>query len=53
LWLCAAVKEPAADHRQDELLPIEHYEYFCYLTTEPLTPWQAHRGYGERATSET
>ena len=29
------------------------YEYFCYLTTEPLTPWQAHRGYGERATSET
>lgn len=22
-------------------------------TTEPLTPWQTHRKYGERATSET
>ncbi len=46
-------KDATGDHRQGELLEIEHYEYFCYVTTEPLSPWQAHRTYGERATSET
>jgi hypothetical protein len=46
-------KDPAEDHPQGELLEIEHYDYFCYVTTEPLSPWQAHRAYGERATSET
>ena len=29
------------------------YDYFCYVTTERLTPWQAHKRYGERATCET
>lgn len=29
------------------------YEYFCYVTTERLTPIEAHRLYGERATCET
>lgn len=29
------------------------YDYFCYVTTEALTPWQAHKKYGERATCET
>lgn len=29
------------------------YVYFCYVTSEPFTPWQAHRSYGERATCET
>ena len=29
------------------------YDYFCYVTTEPLAPWQAHKKYGERATCET
>ena len=29
------------------------YDYFCYVTTESLTPWQAHKKYGERATCET
>jgi len=27
--------------------------YFCYVTTEALTPWQTHKKYGERATCET
>jgi hypothetical protein len=45
--------ECADDHPQGELLALEHYESFCYVTTEPLSPWQAHRTYGERATSET
>lgn len=46
-------KAPAADHAQGELLPLAQYDYFCYVTTEPLSPWQAHRTYGQRATSET
>jgi len=29
------------------------YDNFCYVTTERLTPWQAHKSYGERATCET
>jgi len=29
------------------------YDYFCYVTTEVLTPWQTHKKYGERATCET
>ena len=46
-------KELLNDHPQEELLELEHYDYFCYVTTEPLSPWQTHRKYGERATSET
>jgi hypothetical protein len=46
-------KEIVNDHPQEELLEREDYDYFCYVTTEPLTAWQAHRKYGERATSET
>ncbi len=29
------------------------YDIFCYVTTEPLTPWAAHTQYGQRATCET
>jgi hypothetical protein len=29
------------------------YEYFCYVSTEPLNPWDTHKAYGKRATSET
>ena len=32
---------------------VEEPDYFCYVTTERLTPWQAHKRYGERATCET
>ena len=38
---------------QQKLLNIKRYEYFCYVTTEPLSPWAAHKKYGERATCET
>ena len=27
--------------------------YFCYTTNANYSPWQAHKKYGERATSET
>lgn len=35
------------------LIDIPVYDYFCYVTTEPLAPMEAHRKYGERATCET
>lgn len=38
---------------QSELWDMTEYDYFCYVTTETLTPWQAHKMYGERATCET
>ncbi len=38
---------------QPELLDDPVYDYFCYVTTERLTPWGAHKTYGQRATCET
>jgi hypothetical protein len=38
---------------QLDLLATTGYDYFCYVTTEALTPWQTHKKYGERATCET
>jgi hypothetical protein len=38
---------------QLDLLATTGYDYFCYVTTEALMPWQAHKKYGERATCET
>ncbi len=35
------------------LLNVKCYDYFCYVTTEPFTPWATHKKYGERATCET
>jgi hypothetical protein len=34
------------------LFPIPKYEFFCYVTNLPLTPWETHKCYGKRATSE-
>ena len=44
---------PKEESPQLELLGTTNYDYFCYVTTEALTPWQAHKKYGERATCET
>ena len=41
------------DSRQGKLLDMRAYDYFCYVTTENLMPWQTHKQYGERATCET
>ncbi len=35
------------------LIEIFEYAYFCYVTTENLTPIEAHEKYGKRATCET
>ena len=44
---------PKAESPQLDLLETTEYDTFCYVTTEALTPWQAHKKYGERATCET
>jgi hypothetical protein len=44
---------PKAESPQLDLLETTQYDYFCYVTTEALTPWQTHKKYGERATCET
>lgn len=53
----AAVRKrlPSEQSPQVDLLDTCGYgfDYFCYVTTEALTPWQAHIKYGERATCET
>jgi hypothetical protein len=35
------------------LFEMKEYDYFCYVLTDELAPWQAHKRYGQRATSET
>ena len=37
----------------DTLFEIKEYDYFSYVLTDELAPWQAHKQYGQRATSET
>jgi len=44
---------PKKESPQLDLLETTEYDYFCYFTTEALTPWQTHKKYGERATCET
>lgn len=44
---------PKEEGPQLDLLETTEYDYFCYVTTEALTPWQTHKKYGERATCET
>ena len=44
---------PKEESPQLDLLETTKYDYFCYVTTAALTPWQTHKKYGERATCET
>ena len=37
---------------QQELLEVQHDDYFCYVTTANDTPWATHKKQGQRATSE-
>jgi len=53
IFVAVRQRKPLPDHPQGELLTPEAYDFFCYTTSEPLSPWQAHRAYGQRATSET
>jgi hypothetical protein len=53
LFVAVRQRLPKEECRQLELLETTEYDYFCYVTTEALTPWQTHKKYGERATCET
>lgn len=46
-------REPEEHSAQTMLFDTGRYTVFAYVTSEELTPWQAHRRYGQRATSET
>jgi hypothetical protein len=54
-WLCTrrfvAVRQLIKVEKGLFDMPV--YEYFCYVTTEMLSPYEVHRKYGERATCET
>lgn len=45
------VKEYESDDVLFDIPKIE-YDYFCYVTNMALSPWRAHKYYGDRATSE-
>nr|VFJ65813.1 MAG: Transposase DDE domain group 1 [Candidatus Kentron sp. DK] len=46
-------KKEEKPSQQQELFQTKQYDYFCYVLTESLCPWDAHKKYGERATCET
>ncbi len=48
-----SLRKKKNDSVQKQLITEPVYDYFCYVTTERLTPWKAHKRYGERATCET
>ncbi len=55
-FVAVRMKKPKkVETSQSDLWETKEYEYdyFCYVTTEALTPWQTHKKYGERATCET
>lgn len=49
-----AVRQVSVVNSDDALfqLPKIEYTYFCYVTNLSLSPWAAHKYYGQRATSE-
>jgi len=47
------LKEGEKQKQPSLLLDTREFDYFCYVTTEDFTPWQAHKKYGQRATCET
>ena len=46
-------EKPEKESGQLKFIQMKEYEYFCYVVSEKLTPWQTHKNYGQRATSET
>jgi hypothetical protein len=47
-----AVRRLVQENTEGRLFPQPQYEFFCYVTNLDLTPWEAHKFYGKRATSE-
>ena len=47
-----AIRVLVKNETENVLFPMPHYEFFCYVTNLKLTPWESHKCYGKRATSE-
>jgi hypothetical protein len=47
-----AIRVLAENETENVLFPLPHYEFFCCVTNLKLTPWESHKCYGKRATSE-
>jgi hypothetical protein len=48
---CVAIRQLVRIERG--LIDVPVYDYFCYVTTESLSPMETHATYGQRATCET
>lgn len=46
-------EKPKNPNAESVLFEIKEYDYFAYVISEKLTPWQTHKSYGQRATCET
>jgi len=53
LLVAVRQRQEVLPSRQQNLVDPVCYDFFCYVTTENYTPWQTHKTYGKRATSET
>ena len=47
-----AIRKLVKIETENVLFPLPKYEFFCYVTNLDLTPWQNHKCYAKRATSE-
>lgn len=47
-----AIRVLVKNETKNTFFPIPQYEFFCYVTNLGLTPWEAHKCYGKRSTSE-
>ena len=47
-----AIRVLVENETENVLFPMPRYEFFCYVTNLMLTPWETHKCYGKRATSE-
>jgi hypothetical protein len=52
-FVAVRVEKEGKHSKQRELFESKCYDYFCYVSTEPLNPWDTHKEYGKRATCET
>lgn len=46
-------EKESRENTSGELFEMTEYDYFCYVTTGNLQPWETHKFYGKRATCET
>jgi len=47
-----AIRKLVETETENVLFPLYKYEFFCYVTNLDLTPWQTHKCYAKRSTSE-